>query len=594
MEEMTILCGEKLSLTTPVPRDNDVVFPGENWFFYWKTGASLWEAKLQECPIVGKILVPINWSFHTDTGDQFDFAEQRPETDLKKLVQIASKLGREIVFLLPISPAPFLLNGGVPHLLSRSLSVSEDGLAYSILDAEKRLNKLYSFYDPRIFQAYVKFVKALGQYFSQKGIDKDIWGIECGYMEEGRFKTYFQDSSRSFEQAFARFIQAKKEEKLELNPNDDTALIAGIEDEKRYRHEFQKTIRELYRDSAKNALSANWEGEIKYSFLSGDNEEFFNRVTDHYSRRLYSENLFDALSQEIISSSVLIPSKSKGAILERQMEELVVQSLSQIVISDSMYDEESSAIFRPFYFMEIYQDQNGYHDDKSWQEIGLSAYLKKDFLRTFVNRDNSTFNWDDNNLSQENIHIVSGKSLDKKRFHSVLKLFMNGGKIVLDTQEMSDEFKRRLESFYLENSLEVEKLNYITNIHNISLGEGRLVLFESAPLVSSSFDKQMHFWERVISTFSIRHLRIVDDQEVDFSWRRRSTSANELSYEEVRRLSFYNSTSYKKKLNFQVPKNFVLVRVIDQINVKVETTSHVVQVEMLPGASVSFDFGIYS
>lgn len=594
MEEMTILCGEKLSLTTPVPRDNDVVFPGENWFFYWKTGASLWEAKLQECPIVGKILVPINWAFHTDTGDQFDFADQRPETDLKKLVQIATKLGREVVFLLPISPAPFLLNGGVPHLLSRSLAISDDGLGYSILDSEKRLNKLYSFYDPRVFQAYAKFVKALGQYFSQKGIDKDIWGIECGYMEEGQFKTYFQDSSRAFEQAFGRFIQAKKEEKREADPNDDTPLISGIEDEKFFRHEFKNTIRNLYLDSAKAALNANWEGDLKYSFLSGDNEEFFNRLTDHYSRREYSEQLFDALSQAIVSSSVLIPAKSKGHILERQMEELVVQSLSQVTFTDHLYDEDSSAIFRPFSFVEVYQNLEGYNVDKTWQQNGLNAYLKRDFLRTFTIRDNKKFSWEKGELSGEGIHVVSGKSFDTKSFHSVLKLFMNGGKIIVDTSAMNEDFKRRLESFYLENSLNLEKLNYVTNVQNISLGEGRLVLLEGDVLSGVSFDKQLHFWERIFATFSIRHLRIHDEFEVDFSWRKRATSASELNYEEVRRLSFYNGTSYKKKMNFQVPKNFVLVRVIDQINVKVETTSHVVQVEMLPGASVSFDFGIYS
>ena len=76
-----------MSLTTPVIRDEDSVFPGENWFLYWKTSASLWKTKIESRNDLGSILVPINWSFHSDTGDSYDFAVEKPETDLNKLAE---------------------------------------------------------------------------------------------------------------------------------------------------------------------------------------------------------------------------------------------------------------------------------------------------------------------------------------------------------------------------------------------------------------------------------------------------------------------------------------------------------------------------
>ncbi len=168
-----------MSLTTPVPRDLDTVFPGETWFFYWKTSASLWKTKLQEFPGT-KIIIPLNWSFHSETGDQFDFDDHRPETNLKKLVEIANEVGKQVIFFLPITPAPFLPNGGMPHLLARSLSLNSEQMAYGVIDADDHLVKIFSFFDTRVFEAFEKFVKKLGQYFNTHKIASDVWGIRCG------------------------------------------------------------------------------------------------------------------------------------------------------------------------------------------------------------------------------------------------------------------------------------------------------------------------------------------------------------------------------------------------------------------------------
>ena len=77
--------GGTLQLTTPELIEYDSVFPGENWFFYWKTSPSLWKNKLQEYRGPTPIFVPIYWGFHNENPDQFDFGTFRPETDLKRL-----------------------------------------------------------------------------------------------------------------------------------------------------------------------------------------------------------------------------------------------------------------------------------------------------------------------------------------------------------------------------------------------------------------------------------------------------------------------------------------------------------------------------
>ena len=60
-------------LTSPDMKEYDSVFPGENWFLYWKTSPSLWESKLREYSGPSPIFVPIYWGYHTDFEGDLDF-----------------------------------------------------------------------------------------------------------------------------------------------------------------------------------------------------------------------------------------------------------------------------------------------------------------------------------------------------------------------------------------------------------------------------------------------------------------------------------------------------------------------------------------
>ncbi len=107
-----------MQLTTPELREYDTVFPGENWFFYWRTSPSLWETKLREYQGPHPIFVPVYWGLHSENPDQYDFGNYRPETDIARLFKIAKDVGRELSIVIPTTPTPFLANGGLPSYIT--------------------------------------------------------------------------------------------------------------------------------------------------------------------------------------------------------------------------------------------------------------------------------------------------------------------------------------------------------------------------------------------------------------------------------------------------------------------------------------------
>ena len=171
---------------------------------------------------------------------------------------------------------------------------------------------------------------------------------------------------------------------------------------------------------------------------------------------------------------------------------------------------------------------------------------------------------------------------------------MNGGRIILNRSGLSDDYLRRFETFSLENNLAVEKVNFKTQIQNISLGEGRLVLFDGDQFGELTPDEYVEFWKKIVETFSVLNIPIQNVEGVDYYWRTRPSSTNELKFEEVRRLSLYNPTSYRKKIKMNLSKNFVVYKVLDEINVIVQTFPNELDIELSPEGSVIVDFGVFS
>jgi hypothetical protein len=574
-----------VSLTTPVPRDQDMVFPGENWFFYWKTSASLWKTKLQEFPGT-KIIIPLNWSFHSETGDQFDFDNHRPETNLKKLVEIATEVGKNVVFFLPLTPAPFLPNGGLPHLLARSVALNSEQMAYGVIDADDHLVKIYSFFDPRVFEAFDRFVKKLGQYFSLNKINADVWGIRCGYFKDGQYRSFIEDASKTFETAFLRFLQTKK------SPDE---VLSPIE-ERQYAFEFNKMIQGLYETNARESIRDNFEGTLDVAFLGSGTGNFLKRLYGTISTADYSAELYESLAKDIIPSSVLLSHRLKKGVLTRELNDLVANSYLPSRLASTAYEHEDISTFQPLSFFKVFERIDGVSSlFQSWADLNLWQYLKASFGWSYKVIHSDTLKLHENKTPyQENILLFHGHDVDRTIFNFILKTFMNGGRVILNRSGLSDEFNQRFETFFLENNLNVEKVNFQTQIQNISLGEGRLVLIEGEGFKELSKEEYLDFWKTLVETFSLIHVPIHNVDGLDFYWRTRPSSTNELKFEEVRRLSLYNPTSYRKKIKMNLTKNFVVYKVLDEINVIVQTYPNEIEIELSPEGSVIVDFGVFS
>ncbi|MAF77727.1 MAG: hypothetical protein CME63_03965 [Halobacteriovoraceae bacterium] len=584
-----------LSLTTPVLRDEDAVFPGENWFFYWKTSASLWKVKLESLVGVNKIYVPINWAFHSDTGDKYDFASERPETDLKKLVDIARECAKEVIFLVPIGPCPFLTNGGLPALLARTPMLDEKGRVVAAVDQEGNLNKLYSFFDPRVYKAYDHFVKALGEYFVTQGIASDIWSMDCCQVTlDYGLVSYLKDHSHVYQQGFSRFLQNKRSE---FDESEDPELQNSLdtldaETEHILHHEFYTMIKSIYLMASQERMSGNWEGEVKVSFLGGGQEDFFKRIHQSDSLVQYGHDLLEGMSLNAITSSSLIPGRLKKGVLGKMLDQLVTHSFVEKHFSKNSFEDESVSQFAPKVYFEVYDLGPEFLPDTiGWADLGLWDYLQKYYSWCYSDMGSNEFSFNEDS-HMDRVFFFHGLNMDKGLFHNMLKAFMSGAKIILNRAGLEREFQKKLEAFFIENELDIEKVKLHTTLVNTRLGDGRLLVFNGDDLVDLDEKKAIEFWHRVISTFDLGHLIVIPPEGVQISWKVRSSNTQELQFEEVRRMGIFNPSSYKKKVKFIIPSHFRLLKVVDENKVSFQHGQKEIECELLPEGSLSLDFGV--
>ncbi len=581
-----------LSLTTPVLRDEDAVFPGENWFFYWKTSASLWKVKLESLVGVNKIYVPINWAFHSDTGDKYDFASERPETDLKKLVDIARACAKEVIFLVPIGPCPFLANGGLPALLARTPMLDEKGRAVAAVDQEGNLNKLYSFFDPRVYKAYDHFVKALGEYFVKEGIASDVWSMDCCQVTlEYGLVSYLKDHSQVYHQGFSRFLESKRKEE-EQNGVESEGL--SPEREHQLEYEFYSMIRSIYLMASEEGLSGNWEGVVQVSFLGGGQEDFFKRIHNSDSLVQYGHDLLEGMSLNAISSSALLPGRLKKGVMGKMLSQLVTNSFIEKYFTKNSFEDDLVSQFVPKVFFEVYDLGPEFTPDTiGWADLGLWEYLQKYYSWCYSDMGQSSFRFKED-THEDRVFFFHGLSMDQALFHNMLKAFMSGSQVILNRSGLAPEFQKKLEAFFLENELEIEKVKLHTTLVNTRLGDGRLLVFNGDDLVDLDDKKALEFWHRVISTFELGHLIVIPPEGVQIAWKVRSSNTQELQFEEVRRMGIYNPSSYKKKVKFVIPSHFRLLKVLDEDKVTFQHGQKEIECELLPEGSISLDFGVLS
>ena len=108
-----------------------------------------------------------------------------------------------------------------------------------------------------------------------------------------------------------------------------------------------------------------------------------------------------------------------------------------------------------------------------------------------------------------------------------------------------------------------------------------------------STTKQYDFWNKIISTLDIKHPYCEADKELYFIWMHRYSNAYELDYEEIRRVSVYNPTNYKKKMQIKGHKNLAFLKSIDERGTHLKSSNKLIDIELKPKGSISIDFGLF-
>ncbi len=559
-------------------KNDDPVCPGEQWFFYWKTSASLWDSRIVQFPMNEVIFIPIYWGFHAETGVDWDFGRIHPERDLLRLTQLLTRHGRKFCWIIPLSPAPFLPNGGIPVKAARTLSISREGVHLATLDQELSLNKMFSFFEPKVFQAFSSFLTYFGTFLAGNKIKAPVWGAQFYYHQNGKNYSFHEDRSLAFEQGFSRY----------LKQNQSGSDLTEPRREEELKYIFTEEVGTLFKTTAENTLAPFWGGTQKVVTLGGSPSETILRSLGSGKSQLeYTKDLFFHYTHQDLISSALLTAKEKkeslGLILKEHFGSREIDERYKY----ASYGSELTAEFRPYSAVDVFCRTNPDH----FKQAGLFSFLESRLKWLYQSQDTFSFTpeWIDSN--HHKIKFFHGGDLDRITFSQILKLFMMGQKILLDTSGLAEGHDKKFQVFILENNIKCQTVNFMTTTQIYELGEGRLVLFDGSRLIENP--NREKFWSHLFKFLHLVQPEMQMDEDVFSMWRIRATSPHELTYLDIRRVNIYNPTSYKKNVMIKTHKQFAFMKMIDPIRANAKSTPDGVDVELLPNGKIALDFGHY-
>lgn len=557
-------------------KQSDPVRPGEQWFFYWKTSAALWEGRILQFPAHEVIFIPLYWGFHAENASDWDFGAHHPERDLLRLVHLLTQHDRKFCWLLPLTPAPFLPNGGVPVSAARTLSVSREGVHLASLDREGSLHKMFSFFEPKVFQSFTSFLKSFGHFLGTNKIKAPVWGAQFYYYQDGEKVSYHEDYSVTFEQGFSRFLKKNQTELTE--PKAELEL----------KHTFTNEVLQLFATTAETALGPFWMGSQKIVALgAGPKETILRSLPGGKSSFDYTRDIFTHFIHSDWISSALLSTEEKKEILGWILAEHFGSREIELRYHYDAYKTTLDGEFRPYGVIDLFGGSKNAH----FERTGLVPFLSGHFRWLYQTHETLPFTpeWIDSN--QHKIKFFHGADLDRITFGQMLKLFMMGQKVLLDRDQLGEGLDKKLQIFLLENNLKTQSVNFMTTTQVCELGEGRLIIYDGGKLVENP-DRQK-FWSHVFRYFNLVQPEMKMDEDVFSLWRIRATTPHELSYLDVRRVNIYNPTSYKKTVSIKTHKHFAFMKMIDPTRANAKSTPEGVEVELLPNGKIALDFGHY-
>jgi hypothetical protein len=592
---------ESIENSIPKQVEDDSTISGDGWFYYWKTPESLWESKIKNYQGKAPIFVPLNWCHHEISDLTYDFSGKLPESNILKIFDLAQSQSKKIFLLLPLTPFPFLPTGGLPASLSKFPALDENKIQLNVVNEIGQIHKFYSFFEPRVYHSFQKMLINLSETIKQRESSVRILGAKCFYIQNGKLISFLEDSSKTFEEGLGRFKDLNRiEEKLNFKKAPPQATKSeSISPERLYFN----MIHDLYLGSAQNQLKENWLGFIKIGFLGASPWGIFQRSSEQRENvGVYLEEIRTILSYNALPYAGLLGHNYRAQLIDRCIFDLVNEKFIQDQghAQIQMYDEEFNSQFIPLKLVLLAQNINKNLNKNNSENppinLDLIHYVQDQYQAVYQNefkfKEGKTLTNLENESFDLGVLIVKGNQIDKEYLSKIFYYFLSGGKIILDRSGMDLNIARNLEMFIQENSLEQKKINYLSEIHIVALGESSIISYDSQSTLLLSDENKNMFWDSLFKLVRLLHLKILKDDGIREFWKRRMPSHHESQFLEIRRLELYNPTSYRKKVLIPHMKNFHQLKISEKLNCEIHNSPEGINIQLYPNALLVQDFGI--
>ncbi len=580
-----------------IKKTSAIFAPGEQWLFYWQSPPSKWAELLsQACP-GQEVYIPLNWGAHSEDGEHIDFGETIPEADLGKLMAVCQQAQKNVVFLLPLNPAPCLENGGVPHKLARQFTRDQWGMTQAFFHSDSRVHKLTSFFDPRVYQAYRKWIRQLTTHLMEKKIHSPIKGWMT-YWPQGRDMTSsLTDTSEAYQQGLVRYVK-QQEPSLVVTTQEREECQWSEWEKNLYQKKYLQLIQMLYIQTSQEHLGDFWSGVSHISFLGGAPQDLFSRGANSWPiQEDLFKDLFTMLEWNLIPSSVMLFQHQKSDLIQAFFQNELFSSNYRYKLRLNLSEEETTASV-PLVLFEIpVQFEDKQEISLTLEQQGLLTFLRKDFKSCWhytVENFREELSEVERELETERnakVKIALGKYIQAPFFQRLLRGFLDGQKILLDKDGLNPVLEKRLQVFISENNLKVEHIHFLSTIEVVKLGEGILFLYSGEKLKDQLPLKKNQFWDSFTKFLDLKHVSLKSHDQLYYTWKTRSALAQELSYSEVRRLHFYNPTTSIQYIQIPLMKDFVFIKMIDPYAAHVRSTPMGLDIDVEPSGRVGIDFG---
>lgn len=565
-----------MSLTTPEKFDQNDIYTEEGLFLYWKTASVLWNEVISTNVFQKYLIIPVSWPSHT-IGNQLDFGEKRKELDLNRLIKIGNKHGKSVILLFSISPNSLHLNGGVPSSLATQNLVTKGGLfSYSVNGDE--IVKHYSFFDTKIYRAFSEFMKKVKLAITEPLNTFSVITGEFGSINGSEFQSFFNDYGNCFKRSFDQYLtgleeREKKTKRLGEMKSDFTSFVKSL------------YFKEVHRNFHSAFLTHQ-----AFGIVNGGEKMGLLKMFSEVSNIETGKQILDAYVNELFPLTINVNKVGRNEIFSTQIKQLINATFLDYSFN-SFCSAEDSIDFLPMSLFVFVGGKDKIDYQGAWLHTGLISFIEESYGRCFNSKLVPIERIRDRYLLNK-VLFIKLNELSKKDLFIMKDIFYSGAQIVIDIEQGDDEKSIFLKEFLSSRDIKKEVVNIGAVISVYTTSNSTILVVDSSSFRNANLDKSI-IWRSVMRALSVSHLNVNSDKEgVITCWRSRLAKPNEMDFDEIRRLSLYNMTDYKKDHRFKIQEGFYLLKSVDNQNVSFIKEDQMMVMSFSPKSSISLDFGI--